>query len=82
MQIQLQINGEKEVSDMFDLVAALIKDAKAGKGALVIAASHLEGLISAINSIPALSADLKQDMEGSANSALVGSIKIIAALRA
>lgn len=80
-QVQLTVTGEKELSDAFDLLSTLLVDLKAGVKPLEEIAAQLPGILKVANEASALAADVTADPLGSAASALVGGLKIAAALK-
>lgn len=76
-QVQLQVQGQKEVSDLFDAVNNLVAAVIAKKPVLEIIAQELSQLIPLVSEVSALPDDIKTDPAGCLNSAFLGSVKIV-----
>jgi hypothetical protein len=81
MQAPIQSMGEKEVGDLFNAVALVIKEVKSGKGIPEMVADVLPALVQCIKEASAAVADVSSDPAGSARSAACGAVDCVMALK-
>lgn len=81
MQVQLTLNGEKEVGDVFTALSLLVADIRSKKAVSSTLVDALSSAVTIATEGQALVGDVTSDPLGSLNSAFVGGQQIYAALK-